>query len=77
MRNCPGAPERAGKPPASAAQTPGVVTRKLRVVRNIPIAKALPTTEARGENGRVAMRIAMVSSTTPSTAEKPRWLMNP
>ena len=77
MRNCPGIPERAGKPPALGSQTPGVVTRKLRVVRNIPTARALPTTDARGENGRAAMRIAMATSTTPSTAEKPRTLMKP
>src|SRR5215831_4890743 len=49
MRNCPGSAERAGKPPALGSQTPGVVTRKLRVVRNIPTARALPRAEARGE----------------------------
>src|SRR6516225_1759625 len=48
MRNCPGSAETAGKPPALDAQTPGVVTRKLRVVRNIPTARALPRAEARG-----------------------------
>src|SRR5204863_8729883 len=68
-RNYPGFPERAGKPPALGSQTPGVVRRKLRVVRNIPTAKALPRAEARAENGRAAMRIAMATSTTPSTAE--------
>src|SRR5258707_9653649 len=77
MRNCPGFPERAGKPPALGSQTPGVVTRKLRVVRNIPTARALPRAEARGENGRAAMRIAMATSTTPSMAEKPRTLTDP
>src|SRR5262245_48911927 len=30
MRNCPGTPDRAGKPPARVSQTNGVVTRKLR-----------------------------------------------
>src|SRR5262249_18492189 len=75
MRNCPGFPERAGKPPALGSQTPGVVARKLRVVRNMPTASALPRAEARGEYGREAMRIAMATSTTPSTAEKPRRLM--
>src|SRR4051812_35793316 len=40
MRACPGNAERAGKPPALGSQTPGVVTRKLRVVRNIPTARA-------------------------------------
>src|SRR5262245_45835627 len=77
MRNCPGDPERAGKPPALGGQTPGVVTRKLRVVRNIPTAKALPRAETRGQNGRAAMSSAMATSTTPSTAEKPRTLVSP
>src|SRR5262249_22353869 len=77
IRNCPGFPERAGKPPALDSQTPGVVNRKLRVVRNIPTARALPSAEARGTSGRAAMRIAVATSTTPSTAEKPRTLMNP
>ncbi len=56
---------------------PGVVTRKLRVVRNIPTARALPRAEARGQNGRAAMSSATATSTTPSTAEKPRTLMSP
>src|SRR6185437_11028464 len=77
MRNCPGTADRAGKPPRLGSQTPGVVTRKLRVVRNIPAAKALPRAETRGENGRTAMSSATVTSTTPSTAEKPRTLMSP
>src|SRR5262249_51771050 len=54
MRTCPGTPERAGKPPALGSQTPGVVARKLRVVRNIPTARALPTMDIRGQNGRAA-----------------------
>src|SRR5262245_6083665 len=74
IRNCPGFPERAGKPPALGSQTPGVVTRKLRVVRNIPTARALPRADARGANGRAAMSSATTTSTTPSTAEKPRTL---
>src|SRR6516162_6600702 len=77
MRNCPGSADRAGKPPRLGSQTPGVVTRKLRVVRNITTARALPRAEARGENGRRAMSSAMATSTTPSTAEKPRTLMSP
>src|SRR5215471_3346531 len=77
IRNCPGFPERAGKPPALGSQTPGVVKRKLRVVRNIPTARALPRAEARGENGRAAISSATATSTTPSAAEKPRTLSNP
>src|SRR5262249_44399217 len=75
MRNCPGSAERAGKPPRLDSHTPGVVMRKLRVVRNIPTARALPRAAARGENGRRAIRSAMATSTTPSPAEKPRTLM--
>src|SRR5205823_11811192 len=77
MRNCPGIADRAGNPPRLGSQTPGVVTRKFRVVRNIPTARALPSAEARGENGRAAMRIAVATSTTPSRAEKPRTLTSP
>src|SRR5262249_10553389 len=75
-RNCPGFPERAGKPPALGSHTPGVVTRKLRVVRTMPTASALPTADARGDNVRAAMRSAMLTSTTPSRAEKPRTLIS-
>src|SRR5262245_60321031 len=77
MRNCPGTADRAGKPPRLGSQTPGVVTRKLRVVRSIPTARALPRAEARGANGRAAMRSAIATSTTPSTVEKPRTLRGP
>src|SRR5262245_20167420 len=77
IRNCPGFPERAGKPPAVGSQTPGVVARKLKVVRNIPTARALPRADARGEYRRAAMRTATVTSTTPSKAEKPRTLTYP
>src|SRR6516165_9614628 len=73
MRNCPGFPDRAGNPPRLASQTPGVVTRKLRVMRNMPVAMALPSAEARGQIERRAMSSAMATSTTPSMAEKPRW----
>ena len=52
MRACPGDAERAGKPPAFDSQRPGAVTRKLRVVRNFPTAKAMPRAETRGESGR-------------------------
>src|SRR5262249_57573352 len=52
MRNCPGCPESAGKPPALGSQTPGVVNMKLKVVRNIPTAKPLPRTVARPHTDR-------------------------
>src|SRR4051794_26319170 len=77
MRNCPGTADRAGKPPRLGSQTLGVVTRKLRVVRNIPTARALPRAETRGEIGRAAMSSAMATSTTPSMAEKLGTLMSP
>jgi hypothetical protein len=53
------------------------VKRKLRVVRNIPTARALPSAETRGKNGRRATRIATVTSITPRMAEKLRTLSNP
>src|SRR5262249_31838075 len=77
MRNCPGSADSAGKPPRLGSQTPGVVMRKLRVVRNIPTARALPRAEARGQNARAAMSMATATSATPSRAEKPRTLMSP
>src|SRR5262249_27265902 len=77
MRNWPGSADRAGKPPRLGSHTPGVVTRKLRVVRNMPTASRLPSAQARGANGRAAMSNAMPTSTTPSTAENPRTLMSP
>src|SRR5262245_44176237 len=50
-RKCPGPAlpatcARAGKPPRLGSQTPGVVVRKVRVVRNIPRARALPRAHA-------------------------------
>src|SRR5262249_35279157 len=75
-RNCPGFPERAGKPPALGSHTPGVVARKLSVVRNKPTARALPTAEARGDNGRAATRTATPTSMTPSRVEKPQTLIS-
>src|SRR5262245_30477688 len=73
-RNCPGTTDSAGKPPADVSQTPGVVNRKLKVVRNMPTAAKLPASAARPDNGRAAMRRATAISTPPSTAEKPRTL---
>ena len=71
MRN-PQRSDGIGKPPASAAQTPGVVIRKLRVARNRPTAITLPTTDMRGAQGLTANRAAALSSTTPSTVENAR-----
>ena len=34
-KNCPGAPERAGKPPADGSITPGVVSINVRVIKNV------------------------------------------
>ncbi len=60
IRNCPGTTDSAGKPPADASQTPGVVNRKLSVVRNIPTANAPPAAAARVENGRTASIVRFV-----------------
>ena len=58
-------------PPADASHTPGVVRRKLNVVKNMPTANALPMMAARVASGRAAMSRAMAISVTPSKAEKP------
>ena len=73
-RNWPGTAESAGKPPSVGSHTPGVVSRKLSVVANMPTARALPTAEARAESGRSAIRAAIATSATPSSAEKPSTL---
>jgi hypothetical protein len=71
-RNCPGTTDSAGKPPADASQTPGVVSRKLSVVRHVQAAAALPARAVRAESGREAMSRAVTISAAPSMAEKPR-----
>jgi hypothetical protein len=66
--------DRAGKPPRLGSH-PGVVTRKLSVVRNIPAASPLPTAEPIGHTGRSAMSTPIAISTTPSSEENPPTLM--
>ena len=67
-RNCPGNADKAGNPPRLGSQ-PGVVNRKLSVVRNMTEARALPTAEPIAQTGRAAMSKAMAISTAPSNAE--------
>ena len=71
-RNWPGRTEIAGKPPSDASQTPGVVSRKLSVVANMPTARALPRAETRAATGRRAINTAMVTSATPTRLENGR-----
>src|SRR5262249_37858066 len=71
-RNWPGRTEIAGKPPSDTSQTPGVVTRKLSVVANMPTARALPRAEARVASGRRAINTAIVTSATPTRLENAR-----
>src|SRR5262245_47496756 len=75
MRNWPGTADRAGKP-SDGSMTPGVENRKLRVVRNIPTASALPTAESLAENGRAAISTAVNSSMAPKIAENCPLLNN-
>src|SRR5262249_48291606 len=65
----------AGNPPSSSAQVPGVVTRKLRVLRNIPTASRLPAAETRGSQGRAAIRSPTRTSVAPSMFDSP-WTPN-
>jgi hypothetical protein len=66
-RNCPTAPERAGKPPRLGSH-PGVENKNESVVRNISAATELPIAQAFRDQGRRATNIAMEISTTPNAA---------
>jgi hypothetical protein len=70
-RNCPGIAESAGKPPRLGSH-PGVENIKESVVRNISIARALPSADAFGDQDRRAIKMAMATSTTPSPSENCR-----
>src|SRR5262245_25689323 len=61
----------AGNPPISSAQAPGVVTRKLRVLRNIPTASRLPTADTRGSQGRAAIKRVIRISVAPRRFDSP------
>src|SRR5262245_32635560 len=61
----------AGNPPISSAQAPGVVTRKLRVLRNIPTASRLPAADTRGSQGRAAIRSPTRTSVAPRRFDSP------
>src|SRR5215469_14490992 len=73
-RNWPGSTDSTGNPLAAAAVTPGVVNRKLSVLKNSSTASALPGTEIRGASGRSAMSSAAMISAVPSTAANVRTL---
>ena len=62
------------KPPASlpGASTPGVVTRKESVVRNVPVAISPAMAPNLGHHGPRAIPRPAVNSTTPISAELPR-----
>src|SRR5215471_1580916 len=74
-RNCPGNADSAGNPPRLGSQ-PGVENRKLRVVRNITTAAALPIDDSLGDIVRKAIRLAIAISTMPSRLEKVWTLRN-
>src|SRR6266852_4350984 len=66
-RNCPTAPERAGKPPRLGSH-PGVENKNESVVTNMSTATALPIAQAFRDQGRRAINIAMEISTIPNPA---------
>src|SRR5262245_32605991 len=72
-RNCPGTTESAGNPPRLDSQ-PGVENKKLKVVRNIMTASALPNAETLAEKGRSAIMKAIAISVVPSRLENP-WIL--
>ena len=57
--------------PAAKCQTPGVVTKKLRVARKVPAARMLPIDDTLAEKGRVAISKAITISLEPITFEIP------
>src|SRR5258708_22647697 len=63
-RNCPTAPERAGKPPRLGSH-PGVENKNESVVRNLSTAPALPIAHGFGDPGRRAITNSLELSTTP------------
>src|SRR5258708_38085760 len=74
-RNCPGIPERAGKP--SVGSHPGVEMRKESVVANSPIARTLPIADALGETERRLMSTAVAFSLEPNIVGNDRTLRIP
>src|ERR687884_415408 len=60
--------------PCHSGDRLGVVNRKLRVIRKAAVAPRLPTTDARGHQGRTARRTASVNSSTPIRLEAP-WTL--
>lgn len=51
--------------PSTRTHIPGVVTRKLNVVRNIAIAAMLPSADSLADKGRRPIRSAMEISAAP------------
>src|SRR5258708_759261 len=72
-RNCPGTTESAGNPIVECQ--PGVESRKVSVVTNIPAARKPPTAAIRGDAGLKAIIRPRAISTTPKAAEKARTLI--
>src|SRR5258708_39418888 len=72
-RNCPGRAESAGNPPRLGSH-PGVENKNVRVVRNIPVARAPPAAQSHADTGREAISTAVRISTAPSRFDMPRTL---
>lgn len=70
-RNCPGSAEIAGNPPAMGSKTPGVVTKKLSVIKKVQHDIAAPIAEATGTNAPSKSIVAVESSMTPITSLAP------
>ncbi len=69
--NWPGIGERDGKP-YPGCHTPGVVRRKVNVVRNMTMASRLPKAAILGATGRVRIMTPSTISNVPIMAEKVR-----
>ena len=65
-RNWPGAADMAGKPPALASATPGVVTKKVSVIRYVDTDMRAPSAEKMGRNAPTVSAAAVESSMIPT-----------
>ena len=72
IRNAPLALGTGTGKPGTCVHMPGVVTRNVKVIKNIPMATTLPSADTFGENDLKAIKTAIVISVTPSKFETPR-----
>jgi len=73
IRNCPMSPGNGNQWPGM--KTPGVVIRKLTVIRNVAVAPTLPENDILAESGRSDISMATSTSITPIRFDTSCWLI--